>query len=54
MSLYDVWEGAARSPFFPLVSKDSQFFVGFTLLLAGELFSDICDMTSTNLNKASF
>lgn len=36
MSLNDVWDGAAGSPFYPLVSKDSQFFVGFSLLLVGE------------------
>lgn len=36
MSLNEVWEGAAGSPFYPLVSKDSQFLVGFSLLLAGE------------------
>ena len=36
MSLNDVWEGAAGSPFYPLVSKDNQFLVGFSLLLVGE------------------
>lgn len=36
MSLNDVWEGAAGSPFYPAVSKDKQFLVGFTLLLIGE------------------
>lgn len=33
MSLNEVWEGAAGSPFHPTVSKDKQFLVGFTLLL---------------------
>ena len=37
MSLNELWEGAAGSPFYPLISKDRQFFVGFTLLLIGEL-----------------
>ena len=37
MSLNDAWEGAAGSPFYPLVSKDSQFSVGFGLLLIGKL-----------------
>ena len=36
MSLNEVWEGAAGSPFYPVVSKDRQFLVAFTLLLAGE------------------
>ena len=38
MSLNEVWEGAAGSPFYPTVSKDWQFFVASSLLLAGELF----------------
>ncbi|KAK0509255.1 hypothetical protein JMJ35_008626 [Cladonia borealis] len=33
MSLNEVWEGAAGSPFYPTVSKDKQFLVGSTLLL---------------------
>ena len=35
MSLNDVWDGAAGSPFYPLVSKDRQFLVGFSLLFIG-------------------
>ena len=35
MSLNDVWEAASGNPFYPTVSKERQFFVGFTLLLAG-------------------
>lgn len=38
MSLNEIWEGAAGSPFYPTVSKDWQFFVASSLLLAGELF----------------
>ena len=37
MSLNEVWEGAAGSPFYPTVSKDWQFFVASSLLFAGEL-----------------
>lgn len=33
--LHDIWEAAASNPFHPTISKDSQFFVGFSLLLAG-------------------
>lgn len=33
MSLNEVWEEAASSPFYPLVPKERQFLVGFTLLL---------------------
>ena len=35
MSLNDVWEAAAANPFHPVVSKDWQFSLGFTLLLIG-------------------
>ena len=35
MSLQDVWDAAAKNPFEPTVSKDRQFFVGFTLLFVG-------------------
>ena len=34
MSLNEVWEAAAGSPFTPAVSKDYQLTVGFSLLLA--------------------
>ncbi|KAL4811261.1 hypothetical protein BDV18DRAFT_155867 [Aspergillus unguis] len=33
MSLNQAWEAASASPFTPLVPKDSQFTVGFSLLL---------------------
>jgi len=36
-SLLEVWNAAASSPFYPTVGKNSQFFVGFTLLIAGML-----------------
>lgn len=52
MSLNDVWEGAARNPFYPLVSKDSQFFVGFSLLLIGKLW--VPSWRRVNINKSSF
>ena len=35
MSLHEVWEAAAGNPFQPSVSKDYQFTLGFSLLLAG-------------------
>ncbi|OCT49907.1 DNA repair protein Rad1 [Cladophialophora carrionii] len=37
MSLYEVWQSAAGSPFQPTVGKESQLFVGLSLLLIGEL-----------------
>jgi cell cycle checkpoint protein len=35
MSLNEVWEAAAGSPFHPAIPKERQFVVGFSLLLTG-------------------
>lgn len=35
MSLNEVWEEVSATPFHPLIDKDSQFAIGFNLLLAG-------------------
>lgn len=43
MSLNEVWEGAAGNPFNPAVSKERQFFVGFTLLLTGEETKELAE-----------
>jgi cell cycle checkpoint protein len=34
-SLHEVWQAAAGSPFLPTIGKESQFTVGFLLLLIG-------------------
>lgn len=36
MSLNDAWEAAAGTPFYPIIPKEQQFLVGFSLLLIGE------------------
>ena len=36
MSMNNAWEGAAGSPFYPVISKERQFLVGFSLLLVGQ------------------
>lgn len=36
MSLHEVWESASGSPFYPTIPKNSQFTVGFGLLLIGK------------------
>ena len=36
MSLQKAWEDSFQQPFRPLVPKESQFLIGFTLLLAGQ------------------
>lgn len=38
-SLHEVWEGAVGSPFLPVIGKDSQFWVGILLLIAGTLLT---------------
>lgn len=35
MSLNQVWEAASANPFSPVIPKDSQFILGFSLLLIG-------------------
>ncbi|KAK1835498.1 repair protein Rad1/Rec1/Rad17-domain-containing protein [Podospora conica] len=40
-SLHEVWQAASSQPFLPTVGKNSQFLVGFTLLVGGLLLSAI-------------
>lgn len=40
-SLHQVWESAVGNPFVPTIGKDSQFFVGITLLILGVLLSGL-------------
>jgi hypothetical protein len=40
-SLHQVWESASGSPFVPTIGKDSQFFVGFSLLTIGLLLTGL-------------
>ena len=40
MSLNEIWEASAGSPFHPVVAKERQFLVAFTLLLTGKLTSE--------------
>lgn len=35
LPLLEIWEASSAQPFYPAVSKDAQFTVGFALLLAG-------------------
>lgn len=44
-SLHQVWESAVGNPFVPTIGKDSQFFVGFTLLSLGLLLSGFFGMS---------
>jgi len=40
-SLHQVWESAVGNPFKPTIGKDSQFFVGLSLLVAGILLTGL-------------
>jgi hypothetical protein len=40
-SLHEVWQAASGRPFLPTIGKDSQFFVGFILLLLGILLTGV-------------
>lgn len=40
-SLHEVWTAAQGSPFVPAIGKDSQFFVGFGLLIVGLLIAGV-------------
>jgi hypothetical protein len=48
MSLNEVWEAASASPYSPLISKDHQFFVGFSLLLSGKRAMTFLKFDRTN------
>ncbi|KAL1958188.1 hypothetical protein VTO42DRAFT_5043 [Malbranchea cinnamomea] len=39
MSLEDVWRASSSTPFYPIVPKNSQFFVAFSLFLIGLTFT---------------
>lgn len=55
MSLNDVWVGAAGSPFNPVVAKERQFLVGFTLLLIGQFHSSFIKVEfATNIFGQGF
>ncbi|PWY80674.1 hypothetical protein BO70DRAFT_396965 [Aspergillus heteromorphus CBS 117.55] len=54
MSLNEVWEAASASPFYPLIAKDSQLTVGFTLLLAAFLLTGLFGLNRSLLSIASF
>ncbi|KAI9172241.1 cell cycle checkpoint [Paramyrothecium foliicola] len=49
-SLHEVWQAAAGSPFFPAIGKDSQFFVGFVLLILGLLITGVFALNRSLVN----
>ncbi|EAW10693.1 putative DNA repair protein Rad1 [Aspergillus clavatus NRRL 1] len=54
MSLNEVWEAASASPYSPLISKDQQFFVGFSLLLSALVLTGLFGLNRSFLSIASF
>ncbi|PSN71741.1 hypothetical protein BS50DRAFT_629877 [Corynespora cassiicola Philippines] len=48
--LLDVWEAASASPYYPPVSKDSQFTVGFALLVLSFLLATIFGLNRSFVN----
>ena len=42
MSLNDLWEGAAKNPYYPAVAKEKQFLVASILLLTGMRWLNLC------------
>ncbi|KAJ6089631.1 hypothetical protein N7467_004847 [Penicillium canescens] len=53
MSLNEVWEAASATPFTPLVDKDSQFSVGFNLLLIALVTTTLFGLNRSFLNIIS-
>ncbi|EHA26684.1 DNA repair protein RAD1, partial [Aspergillus niger ATCC 1015] len=54
MSLNEVWQAASASPYTPPVSKDNQFLVGFSLLLAAFILTGLFGLNRSFLSIASF
>ena len=48
MSLHEVWQAAASSPFEPAVGKDSQLYVGFLLLLVGLILTGLFGLSMSS------
>ncbi|KAH7065307.1 hypothetical protein B0J12DRAFT_30691 [Macrophomina phaseolina] len=43
--LLEIWEASAAQPYYPAVSKNAQFIVGFSLLLAAFILTGIFGLT---------
>ncbi|PKX92522.1 putative DNA repair protein Rad1 [Aspergillus novofumigatus IBT 16806] len=54
MSLNEVWEAASASPYSPLISKEHQFFVGFSLLLSALVLTGLFGLNRSFLSIATF
>ncbi|KAF9883155.1 ssDNA endodeoxyribonuclease [Aspergillus nanangensis] len=54
MSLNEIWEATSASPYAPLISKDNQFFVGFSLLFSAFILTGLFGLNRSFLSIASF
>ncbi|PYI12384.1 DNA repair protein RAD1 [Aspergillus sclerotiicarbonarius CBS 121057] len=54
MSLNEIWVAATASPYTPPVPKESQFFVGFSLLVAAFILTGLFGLNRSFLSIASF
>ncbi|KAH8427979.1 checkpoint clamp complex protein Rad1 [Aspergillus melleus] len=54
MSLNEVWEAASASPYTPYIGKDSQFSIGFGLLLSAFILTGLFGLNRSFLSIASF
>ncbi|KAI1609356.1 hypothetical protein EDD37DRAFT_653680 [Exophiala viscosa] len=54
MSLYEVWQAAASSPFQPTVGKDSQLILGLSLLLIGFVLTGLFGLNRSALSVPLF
>ncbi|PVI08403.1 hypothetical protein DM02DRAFT_647770 [Periconia macrospinosa] len=48
--LLDVWEAASASPFHPIVSKDNEFVLGFSLLLFSLFIGGVFSLNRSFIN----
>ncbi|KAL1618602.1 hypothetical protein SLS56_010486 [Neofusicoccum ribis] len=46
--LLDIWEASAAQPYYPSVSKNAQFIVGFLLLLTAFILTGIFGLSKKN------
>ncbi|KAK5198336.1 hypothetical protein LTR99_007413 [Exophiala xenobiotica] len=54
MSLYEVWQAAASSPFQPAIGKDNQLTLGLLLLLIGVVLTGLFGLNRTPLSVPLF
>ncbi|KAH9826620.1 dna repair protein [Teratosphaeria destructans] len=49
--LHDLWHASASQPFQPAISKDAQFAVGFSLLLAALVLTGLFGLNNSSLKS---